>query len=113
MSINPAAIPYSVPGNDWLNETEIDLYLTGGVPDPNYRNYRVSIAENPSAYFVNFIPGFDEAEFLGENWRLSGGGAVNAGSMGINLSSDPWYPFNTDGDGNTRTVPWSAGAFED
>ena len=58
LSINPAAIPFTGIATDYMNESEIDLYLTGGVPDPNYRDYRVSTAENPFRLLCQLHTGF-------------------------------------------------------
>ena len=63
---------------------------------------------NPDIYFISYIPAMTGVGFLNENWRLSAAGPQNARTGGLNLSGF----FNVDKSGNTRTAPWSIGAYE-
>lgn len=81
----------------------------GGTASGNFMN----LAEDPAAYFVNFTAAGVEADFLSDNWRLSGGGSRPARTGGVNLSgeSSP-YGYSTDRSGAGRSNPWSIGAYE-
>ena len=104
---NPSRHAVDILGNifDTVAGMENDLVLTyGRTSSGNLMDGTV----DPVNYFVNFVPAMTEAGFLAENWHLSAAGPQNARSGGQNL----WGYFNVDKDDNTRTAPWSIGAYE-
>jgi hypothetical protein len=87
------AVAFEDTGEGFAAGSDYNATNITGAPGANSRN---------SQTFT-----FVDAE--GGDYRLASTD-TGARGFGVNLSTDPTYPFNTDFDGATRTEPWDIGA---
>jgi hypothetical protein len=117
LGVDAAAVAYWMGGTPWITETDIEINVFGG-PAPGFAFGTLArMGENPAAYFNRFRSSGGESEFLGDNWRLSGGGSAPASTGGYDVAANPdgipvLFFYDYDKDGNFRNAPWSIGAYE-
>ena len=110
----PGFIAYRDSGlTDRTNNGELNTWFTGaGGGAPAHDNYFINVTDDPTDYLRRFTRNGDWSDFINDDWRLSGGGSVNAPGGGELLDGDAVWPFNFDFTGGPRSNPWSIGAYE-
>jgi len=104
---NPISTP-SFPQNNNLFDCPTALFRKGSFYLTTIEQIHQFLGQ-PAGGNVSLNPGF--LDVSGGDFHLASWSPLEIRQGGLDLSTSP-NPFSTDKDGNTRTAPWSIGAYE-